>query len=356
MKYKREVICSRPPKHITIGISSACNNKCLFCAYHGEDAKNKSKVYNLPFMLSMEDFKKIADMAYKGGIPHIHICATGEPFLNPHILDMIDYVIHLYGNVSFQTNFWKSLFQKFNYLDEIVKRKENISHITTDLLSSDPKEHEYIKNGSSYEETMEQLSFLGRNASNIRITATVILTRSNYSNIPGIIPDLISKGVNNLHLEVTNLLSYDYSDFTSSDNVYTSDDHEITAMLEELVTMGKENGISVSVPQPADKTKDICPLFWNKIQTWPAKGCIKERYGENMIPSACAAVVLGELNSLGYLFDYDNIMDAWNNEKLVQIRKNLLKGIYPDEKCKKCCLYNKKDGYYKQKVKKKFPW
>ena len=60
----------------------------------------------------------------------------------------------------------------------------------------------------------------------------------------------------------------------------------------------------------------------------------------------------GELNSLGYLFDYDNIIDAWNNEKLVQIRKNLIRGIYPDENCKKCYLYHKKDGYYKQKVRK----
>lgn len=264
---------------------------------------------------------------------------------------MIDYVIYSYGKVSFQTNFWKQIFDKYNYMDEIVKRKEKIEFITTDLLSSDPQEHEFIKNGSSYEETLEQLSYLGKNADCIRINVSVILTRSNYSNIPGIIPDLLKRGIRNLHLEVGNLMSYDYSDYTSSDNVYVSDDYKITTMLEELALLGKKNGVSISIPQPADKNKDICPMFWKKFQTWPVRGCIKERYGENMIPCACAAVVLGELNSLGYLFDYDNIMDAWNNEKIVQIRKNLMRGIYPDENCKKCFLYNKKDGYYKQKVK-----
>lgn len=265
---------------------------------------------------------------------------------------MIDYVIKVYGGVSFQTNFWKVLFDKNNYLDKIVERKEKIKYITTDILSSDPQEHEYIKNGASYNELLEQLSFLAQKADNIIINATVILTRSNYSNIPGIIPDLIRNKIHNLKLTVTNLMSYDYSDFTSSDNVYISSDYEITAMLKDLVEIGREHGIKVSVPQPADKTKHMCSMFWNKFQTWPVKGCIKERYIENMIPCACAAVVNGGLYSLGYLFDYDNVMDAWNNEKLREIRKNLILGKYPDENCKKCYLYHKKDGYYKEKVRK----
>ena len=70
-----------------------------------------------------------------------------------------------------------------------------------------------------------------------------------------------------------------------------------------------------------------------------------------MIPHACAAVVRGNLNSLGYIFDYDNIMDAWNSKKLVEIRSNLLKGIYPSEYCKNCYLCHLEETYYKRKVK-----
>lgn len=33
-------------------------------------------------------------------------------------------------------------------------------HITTDVCSSDPNEHEYIKNGASDIETLEQLSYI----------------------------------------------------------------------------------------------------------------------------------------------------------------------------------------------------
>lgn len=286
----------------------------------------------------------------RGGVKNVHICGTGEPFFNPQIVAMIDYVISLYGKVSFQTNFWKCLFDKNDYLNEIIKRKDKITYITTDVCSSDPKEHEYIKNGASYSETLEQLSYISQKADNILINATVILTRSNYSNIPGIVPDLLKHGVRNLQLSVVNLMSYDYSDFTSSDNVYISTDYQITAMLDELKCMGEKTGIKVSIPKPADKTKEMCGMFWNKFQTWPVKGCPEDRYEDNMIPCACAAVVNGGLNSLGYLFDYDNMMDAWNNEKLIKIRKDLINGNYPDENCKKCFLYHKKDGYYKAKV------
>lgn len=65
--HKKKAVLSSPPMRVTIGVASACNNRCLFCSYHGEDAKNNSNVYNLPFMLSMEDFKKAVDMSFRGG-------------------------------------------------------------------------------------------------------------------------------------------------------------------------------------------------------------------------------------------------------------------------------------------------
>ena len=349
-EYMKKAVLTYPPLSITIGVTSACQNKCRFCSYHGEDAKGNSKVYGLPFMLSLEDFKRIVDMATRDGVGHIHVCGTGEPFANPAILDMLDYVIKTYGKVSFQTNFWKTLFDRKGYLDEIIKRADKISFIATDVCSGSPEEHEYIKQGGSYEELLDALEYIAKRC-NIEIRPFLILTRSHYKNIKVIIDQFLERGITNFRLTIGNLLSYDYSEFTSSDNVYISTDYEIRQVLEETVAYGREKGILVSIPQPADKTEKMCSVFWDKFQTWPVQGCEKEHYGENMIPHACAAVVKGELNSLGYLFDYDSIMDAWNSPKLVEIRKNLLEGKYPSEYCKKCYCYSAKDSYYKQKVK-----
>lgn len=342
-------VLSYPPMHITVGVTSACNNKCLFCSYHGEAARGKSKVYNLPFMLSMEDFKKIVDMAYEGGVRRVHVCGTGEPFLNPHICEMLDYVAEKYGSVSFQTNFWKVLFDKNNYLDEIIKRADRIKFIATDICASAPEEHDYIKQGSSYIELLNSLEYIAQRA-DIKIMPFVIVTKSNYKDLKRIIDDFLERGINNIEINIGNLFSYDFSEFTSSDNVYVSTDYEITDSLCEMQAYGKEKGIVVNIPQPADKTNKVCGVFWEKFQTWPVMGCERERYGENMIPHACAAVVNGDLNSLGYIFDYNSIMEAWNSEKLVEIRKNLLEGKYPSEYCKKCYMYHLEDSYYKMKV------
>lgn len=350
-EYLKKAILSYPPLHITIGITSACNNKCLFCSYHGNDAKGQSKVYQLPFMLSYKDFVKIVNMAKSGGVNRIHVCGTGEPFLNSSILDMLDYVIEVYGKVSFQTNFWKELFDKNDYLNEIVKRSDYIDYIATDVCSSLPAEHEYIKQGSSYSELLDSLEYIAKK-SNIKIMPFLILTKFNYKHLKGIIDDFLKRGITKFQLNIGNLFSYDYSEFTSSDNVYISSDYEITEKLNEVVFYGKEKGIVVTIPKPADQQTGLCSVFWEKFQTWPVQGCDQGRYGENMIPHACAAVVNGDLNSLGYIFDYDSIMDAWNSKKLVEIRKNLLKGNYPSNYCKKCYCYHMEDSYYKLKVKK----
>ncbi|MCR2045719.1 radical SAM protein [Acetatifactor muris] len=342
---RKKAVLSYPPMKITIGITSACPNKCLFCSYHGEAAREVSNTYNLPYMLSYKDFCKMIDMAKQGGVPHIHICGTGEPFVNPEVLKMIDYVIKNYGYVSLQTDFWKELFQKRDYLNEIIKREKYITYIATDILSSKEEEHNAIKQGMKYCDLMDMLEYLGRN-SNVRIRAVNILTRSNFRYLRGIIDDLLLRKVN-FELWITNLLSYDYSPYTSSDNVYQSGDIEITKALAEVEEYAKEKGVKIGIPEPADYERE-CSVFWESFQTWPVRGCEKERYVENMIPHACAAVVRGKLNSQGYLFDYDNIMDAWNNEIIVKIRENILKNRYPDEWCKKCFMYQDTDSYFKK--------
>lgn len=343
-EYRKESVLSYPPLWMTIGVTSACNNRCLFCSYHGEEAKNVSNTYGLPFMLSYEDFVRIVNMAKEGGVPQLHICGTGEPFLNPDILKMIDYAIEKYGQVSIQTEFWKTLFEKRNYLDELIKREKNITYIATDVLSCVAEEHDRIKKGSSYSELLETMEYIGKN-SDLQIRAVLIITKQNYKNIKGIIDDFTERRIN-LELSIVNLLSYDYSEYTSSNNVYTLKDTEITEYISEVEAYAREKNVKISIPKPAEQEEE-CYVFWREFQTWPVKGCDKKRYGENMIPHACAAVVRGELNSLGYLFDYETMMDAWNNNKLVKIRENMMKENYPSEWCKRCFYYHKEDSVYR---------
>ena len=341
----KKAVLSYPPRWITIGITSACTNKCVFCSYHAKDAKRKSLVYNVPFKLTVKDFEKIVSIAYRGRVPRVHICGTGEPFLNKNVFDMIDCAAEIYGSTSIQTNFSKKVFDTSNYLQEIVKRGAKISYLTTDFLSGDPSEHNELKIGSSYKTVIESLKYISDN-SNIRLDIHYILTRLNYKTLPSLVNDLSNMEIKNWCLNIVNLFSYDFNEFTSSSSVYTSRDDEIKLILEKVVDLGKNKGISINIPEPADTGNHECSVFWDKVQTWPVKGINSKRYHENLIPHACRAVVLGNLNSLGYIFDFDNIMDFWNNEKLVSIRKGILLGDYPDNECKYCYCYNGDNSFF----------
>lgn len=336
-EYMKETILHYPPRHITIAVTSVCKNKCLFCAYHGEGFKENSRVYNLPFVLDLKRFKEMVDMAYNGNVPHIHICGTGEPFANPQIIKMIDYVIYRYGSTSIQTEFWPDLFAKNNYLDEICKREKNIDYITTDLFSADFHVHDNIKRGTKLSEIITALKYISEN-SNICIRINIILTRKNYKDLYRIIDLLDSNNIKNYEVDVINLYTYEGDIFTSKCNQYHSEDEHITTELTKLKSYALQQGVKCCIPEPIDKSSEQCDHFWTKFQTWPVIGCDKDKYAENMVPMACAAVVNGELNSLGYLCDYKNIMEAWNNERIVSIRRNLLKGIYPSPECRNCHL------------------
>lgn len=323
-----------PPRWVTIAISSPCTNTCLFCSYHSVDARNgKSNVYNLKYKMSLDVFKKHVDFFWEGRVPHVHICATGEPFLHDNIMDMIDYVIEKYGKSSFQSNFHPLIMEKGNYIPKILERRDNISYVVTDILSGDEQVFAKIKKGTSLNGVLDVLRVLTHNG--IQINASCILTRSNYKELPSIIDELDKYKIQ-LNLNIVGLFPHMFNDFTSMNNVYRMADSEISDVLNLVKEKAQNSGIKLTLPDPFDKPGQKCSVFWDKIQIWPVKGIDTSRYDDNLVPHACNAVVLGDINSLGYRSDFSSVMDLWNNPKIVSLRENILSGIYPDKYCCTC--------------------
>lgn len=329
-----------PPRHVSIMIAGACTNQCVFCCHHSIDSKNdpvSKHLYKLKFSMSYGDFCRIVDMAYAARVPHVHVVATGEPFLHKDIMKMIDYVIEKYGEVSFQSNFNKMIFEKNNYVDAIVERANYITGITTDILSSDPKKHEEIKKGSKYEDLLEIMQKINEKT-DILFDVHLVLTKYNYKNMDKLVEDLHSRGIN-FRFSIVNLYPYNFNKFTSIDIVYKSNDVEIKKELDKVKNICKKLGVRVSIPEPFDTPKSKCTVFWSRLQTIPSWDIPKEKWIGNVIQGDCNAVVKGRMRSFGNLFDYDDLFDLWNNETLVKIRKDLIHNKYPDEECKNCQNY-----------------
>jgi MoaA/NifB/PqqE/SkfB family radical SAM enzyme len=310
-------------------------NRCTFCAYHSDDARGGvSNVYNIPFKLRLDDFKRMVEICHEGRVPRVHICATGEPFLHSDILAMIDHMIEVCGYASVQTNFAQPLFTERGYLDEILRRRDFMVNITTDVLSGDPRVHEEMKRGSTYEDVLGAMEHLSAR-SDIPFEIHYIITKHNHRSICDLIDDLAKRRIN-CHLAIVNLHAYGFNEHTSRESLYLKRDTHITKALAEAKRHGVRRGIQVSIPQPADTVGNLCEAFWSRIQTWPVEGIETGRRGENVIIGACTAVVNGGLNSLGYFLDYSDIMQLWNNDIFIRIRESLLSGEYPDEACRMC--------------------
>ena len=327
-----------PPRELAISITGACTNRCLFCVHHSLDAKKDpavNKLYNLPYRLSYVDFTKIVDIAYESRVPKIHIVASGEAFTHKDILKMIDYTINVYDKFSLFTNFHKGLFEKHNYINEIIHRGGHISTICTDILSYYPTIHESIKLGSNYEYLLNSLEKISR-STDIHFSIMYIYTKQNYKDVHKLVELLHNKCVN-FDFNIISLDPYNFNEFTSLSNAYTSDINDMTNELNILKDKCKELQINLNVANPIDippaKKEE---LFWKQIHFSPSRDVPEYQWNGNAYIRLCMGVVKGDLSSLGYLYDYNSLMDFWNNEKYKKIRKNMIKGIYPSNQCKYC--------------------
>jgi MoaA/NifB/PqqE/SkfB family radical SAM enzyme len=340
MQSGRVAKVSYPPPSLTIAILGTCFFKCVFCVNHCPDAKkdeNANKLYKIPFKLSLNQFKFVVDWAYDGRIPHFHICGAGEPFLHKNIIEMIDYVIFKYGKVSMQTDFSEKLFDDGKYLESIIERKENISYITTDILSWDKKVHEEMKCGSNFHRLFEYIEYISCR-SNIIIDVHHILTKNNYKDLYKL-PEMLYQRNINFKISVVNLHPYGFNSWTDISNVYLNNNRVIKKELDKFSKFCQSKKISFTIPLPFDSKKSKCKVFWSRIQLIPIKTLQKEKWIGNAIPGYCNAVVNGKLDSIGNIFDYNDVMEFWNNPILVKIRQDLINGKYPEKACASCQNY-----------------
>ena len=260
-----------PPRHISITITGACTNQCVYCCHHSLDSRDdpaSKHLYNLKFTLSYGDFCRMVDIAYQARVPHIHIVAAGEPFLHKDIMKMMDYVIEKYGEVSFQSNFDKRIFEENNLVKAIVDRADYITYITTDILSSDPGKHQEIKKGSNYKDLLGIMLKISEKT-DILFDVHLILTKYNYQNMDKLVEDLYNRGIN-FRFSIVNLSPHNFNDFTAFDAVYESNDAEIKKELDKVKDTCQKLGVPVLIPKPFDRPTSKCGVFWSRLQTIPS--------------------------------------------------------------------------------------
>lgn len=79
-------------------VANKCNYRCPFCHNEGQEKQTKAD------LMLLDDFKKLVDLLATEDIEELNI-SGGEPFVNKHIVDMIEYAdSHLTCDISCATN------------------------------------------------------------------------------------------------------------------------------------------------------------------------------------------------------------------------------------------------------------
>lgn len=85
-------------KKYRVLVSNKCNYRCPFCHNEGQEKQTKSD------LMLFEDFKLFVDLLAMGDAEELNI-SGGEPFINKHIIEMIEYAnSHLSCDISCATN------------------------------------------------------------------------------------------------------------------------------------------------------------------------------------------------------------------------------------------------------------
>ncbi len=94
---------TRGPWLVQIGISEACNYRCLMCPFHNPVVDLTHKESQMPRM-SYEMFARLLADLKRMGTEAVDICGNGEPLTNPRAMDMIALARSMGFRVKLATN------------------------------------------------------------------------------------------------------------------------------------------------------------------------------------------------------------------------------------------------------------
>jgi len=150
---------SPPPRYLTLMLTSRCNLKCKFCNI----TENKYSKTDIP----IDKTFKIIDSAIRLGVEEIEFTG-GEPFLHPHLWEIIQYA----NDKGAKTHIVTNGILVAEQIDKIRKVKLN-----TISISIDGKEttYEKLRNVSGgYNRVMEGIELLKQSGKNVAVNFVIM--------------------------------------------------------------------------------------------------------------------------------------------------------------------------------------
>lgn len=142
------------PKNLNIELNNTCNQKCVFCSFHGKYSKCKLK----PAVMEAEFAKKLLLRAKELGIgqKEVGFYLAGEPFCYPRLTEIIAYAKELgYGYTFLTTN---GALANPDKLKEIIDA--GLDSIRFSVNAADKDTYKELHGTDDFDNVLDNIKFL----------------------------------------------------------------------------------------------------------------------------------------------------------------------------------------------------
>ena len=306
-------------RRLAIELITYCNLNCKWCYRHDSNYKiilNKK--------LPLDKLEKIVKNT-AGRFRMVHLGGLGEPLLYPHLSEAINLTKKLSDKIKITTN--GTLLTK-ELITEIVQ--SGLTHIEVSIDAfTEEKNREF--RGSSLRDLVEKLVFISENT-DLHLQINSVVANINIDSLMNLVDAL--KDAKNIHyIHTIPLFETEQCRREEikrvSDELYKNLLHKIRSDIEKYNLGWK------MFPSPEGVTLD--PVIEMKRKKNICFTCFEDpgiSVNGELLPCGRQKIYGGVDASVGF-------EKAWNHPKLIEFRKRMLKGDYP-ELCGKLCFLKEK--------------
>lgn len=294
--------CSNPPlpKALNIEINNSCNQKCIFCPYHGKYAVKEPKTA----VISFDKVKQLLEQAKALGIgeKEIGFYIAGEAFLHKELINIISFTKQIGFKYTFLTT--NGALATPDKMKAILDA--GLDSIRFSINASNREMYKMIHGKDDFEKVVENLKYMNN------------YIKKNNLNVATSLSCVLTKKTMHIENEIKNMFGQ-----------YVDDIMFIPVYLGRL----KKNEVFIQEFQLLDDSKAtinsdfICPLLFNTMYI-----------NANLEVMPCCEAY--DSNSIFYDLKKDfNLVNAWNSDKYRQYRDIFLNGRDDsDTICQRCIL------------------
>ena len=326
-------IASVGPFFATLDVTRRCNLQCPGCLYHSAVADGRSKNGNAISHMPPPLFAKICDELQTMGTVSMTLSGEGEPFLHPHILDLIAQ--------AKAKGFTLSVFSNGTLINESVVNAlidSQLDLLRISFWATSKKDYQRIYSGShldNFDRVLTSLHLLAtlkaRRKSHLpRVRLHQPIDRRNYNTI-GTLPSIAEKtGCDMVSYSPFRTWNYRYSAMQPTGAELGHIRQKLTGLRKDLKKSSMDHNIGSTLLR-----YEIGAAVWKKLPCYIGWLHTRIKINGDVLPCNSFNAPVGNLQT-------DDLAEIWNQQPLRRFRKKAMtrKGLAAIARqcnCKFCC-------------------